>query len=160
MALYNKKGMLFIPTPERTKAFSKVSSLLIINQCYCPEGHNLVSPRANFDGYEGILIKVRKGGQMGLVALSPVYGVKSRVSFDVDLKKGDITEILCPICEKPFPLYHPCSCGGQLVTIFMDETINYSNCILICNRVDCFNAELRFHDELVHYDSTDQIMFG
>jgi hypothetical protein len=26
--------------------------------------------------------------------------------------------------------------------------------------VDCFNAELRFHDELVHYDSMDQIMFG
>ncbi|HOW26044.1 MAG TPA: hypothetical protein PK711_10280 [Bacteroidales bacterium] len=160
MALYNKKGMLFIPTPERTKAFSKVSSLLVISQCYCPEGHNLVSSRAIFDGYEGILLKVRKGDQTGLVALSPVYGVKSRISYDIDLKKGDILQILCPVCEKPFPLYHPCSCGGHLVTIFMDEKINYSNCILICNRVDCFNAELRFHDELVHYDSTDQIMFG
>ncbi len=152
--------MLFIPTPERTKAFSKVSSLLVISHCYCPEGHNLVSNRAIFDGYEGILLKVRKGDQTGLVALSPVYGVKSRISLDIQLNKDDLLELMCPTCGKPFPVYQPCSCGGQLVTIFMDERINYSNCMLICNRVDCFNAELRFHDELVHYDNMNQIMFG
>jgi hypothetical protein len=160
MALFDKKGMLFIPTPERVKIISKTSSILAINQCYCPEGHNLVSDRAIFDGYEGILLKVKKGKHHGYVALSPFYEVKSRISIDIKLIKNDLLDILCPICNVTLPAYYPCSCGGNLITLFLDATADYSNCILICNRVDCFNAELRFHNELIRYDGVDQLTIG
>jgi hypothetical protein len=160
MEMFDKQGMLLIPVPAPTKRIAKETSLLVVNQCFCPAGHNLISDRAVFDGYNGILLKVKKGRKKSWVALNPAYGVKSRISIDIRLIKNDLLEILCPLCNIKLPVYHPCSCGGELITLFLDPTANFSNSILICNRVDCFNAELRFHNELIRYDGVDQLTIG
>jgi hypothetical protein len=104
MQRFDQKGMMVFPIPEKIKAAGKMENLLVIKQCFCPNGHNLVSEQAVFDTFNGIIVKVKKSGVEGLVALNPVS-------------------------------------------------------VLICNRVDCHNAQIRLHNEMVHYDGYG-MMFG
>jgi len=83
------------------------------------------------------------------VALSPVYGEKCRVALDVELEDGDILELLCPVCGTALPAYAPCPCGARLITLFLSPRADYSNCIGICNRVGCVNAEVKREGELI-----------
>ncbi len=41
------------------------------------------------------------------------------------------------------PVYAPCPCGARLITLFQSPRADYSNCIGICNRVGCVNAEVK-----------------
>ena len=62
MRRFNSKGMWHFPNIIRKKK-SKARPFyekLIIKECYCPNGHNLVSPKVDFKGYNGILMKVTK----------------------------------------------------------------------------------------------------
>jgi hypothetical protein len=159
MERYDHKGMMVFPSPEKIKSAGKMADLLVIRQCYCPNGHNLVNDKAVFDGFNGILLKVRNAGGEGHVALNPVYGIKHRISLDIRLAHDELLEIFCPECGAPMPVYSSCSCGGDLVTLFLDEKPDFTNSILICNRVDCSNAQICLHNEFVHYDGVGHVMF-
>lgn len=159
MQRFDQKGMMVFPSHDRIKKAGKMADLLVIKQCYCPNGHNLVSDQAVFDGFSGVVIKVRKAGQEGLVALNPVYGLKHRVSIGFKLVKDDLPELLCPVCGVALPAYTSCSCCGNLVTLFLDEKPDFTNSILICNRVDCHNAQIRLHNEIVNYDDLGNVIF-
>jgi hypothetical protein len=159
MPRFDQKGMMIFPNPVKIKETAKLTDLLVIEACYCPNGHNLVTDQAVFDGFNGIVLKVRNAGNEGLVALNPVYGLKHRFSFDIKLVKGDLLEVICPECRALLPVYSACSCGGDLVALFLNEKPDFTNSILICNRVDCHNAQIRLHNELVHYDGMGQVMF-
>ena len=152
MKRFDHRGMMIFPSQQKKDKSAPAAELLVINQCYCPNGHNLVSDRADFDGFKGIVLKVRKPGSEGLVALNPVYGLKHRIAIDIMLKKDELLEILCPECGSALPVYSACSCGGSLVALFLDEKPVFTNSVLICNRVDCHNARIRLHDEWMHYD--------
>ena len=95
----------------------------------------------------GIVFKVRKQYKTGLVALSPVYGYKSRVSMDVNLVENEVWELLCPDCDETLPAYSQCSCGADLITLFTNPDGNYGDCILICSRIGCFNARIQYGNE-------------
>ena len=136
-----------------------MENLLVIKQCFCLNGHNLVSEQAVFDTFNGIMVKVKKGGAEGLVALNPVYGLKHRVSIGIKLVKDELLEVLCPECGVAIPVYSACSCGGSLVALFLEPDADFTNSVLICNRVDCHNAQIRLHNEMVHYDGYG-MMFG
>jgi hypothetical protein len=123
----------------------------MVKECYCHNGHNLISSRAVFDGLNGILLRVKKGKQSGLVALNPVYSYKSRVSIDAYLKKDETWQLYCPVCNEKLPTYSPCSCSGDRVALFLDQKADFYNCNLICNRIDCFNAEIKLNNEIVYY---------
>mgnify|MGYP006311582393 FL=1 len=148
--------MMLFPNPIRKSEVCKSENLLLVKECHCQNGHSLISPQAIFNGFPGILIRVSRKDKTGLVALSPVYGYKSRVSLDVELKGGQIWKIHCPDCGEELPKYSDCSCGAHLTCMFLDQTSDFSNCILICNRIDCFNAEIKYRNELVHYSSLDE----
>ena len=136
-----------------------MENLLVIRQCFCPNGHNLVSDQAVFDHFNGIMLKVGKGAEEGRVALNPVYGLKHRIALGIHLVKGDLLEVACPECGATMPVYSACSCGGKLVALFLEPKADFTNSILICNRVDCHNAHIRLHDEMVHYDGYGEAMF-
>jgi hypothetical protein len=159
MPRFDQKGMMIFPVPEKIKAAGKMENLLVIRQCFCPNGHNLVSDQAIFDSFNGIILKVRKTGGGGIVALNPVYGLKHRISIGVKLIRDDLLEILCPECGAPLPVYSACSCGGNLVALFLDEKSDFTNSVLICNRVDCHNAQIRLHNEIVNYDDLGNVLF-
>ncbi|MHC1777570.1 MAG: hypothetical protein AB9834_19385 [Lentimicrobium sp.] len=160
MIRFDQSGMMIFPTPEKIKRAAKLEELIVIKQCFCPDGHNLVSDQAVFDGFSGIILKVKKGKEQGLVALSPVYGLKHRISFGIKLTKDELLEVLCPECMKALPVYSTCSCGGDLITLFLDDKHDFTSSLLICNRVDCNNAQIRFHNEVINYDDSGNAMFG
>ena len=159
MPRFDQKGMMVFPSPEKIRKAAKMEHLIVIAKCYCPNGHNLINDQAVFDGFPGIILKVRKAGQEGRVALNPVYGLKHRVSMDIRLVKDELLEVVCPECGVILPAYSSCSCGGELIALFLDEKPDFTSSILICNRVDCQNAQIRLHNEMVHYDGMGEVIF-
>jgi len=149
MKRFDSKGMLIIPNPVSSESICKQKQILLVKECYCQNGHNLISKSAIFNGFEGIVIKVRRGDKEGLVALSPVYGYKSRVSLNVDLFEDEIWEILCPQCNASLPIYSECACGGNMIALFTDKEASFANCIGICNRIGCYNAGIQHSNELL-----------
>ncbi len=97
--------MMIFPNPMKIKKAAELKELIVIKQCFCPEGHNLVSDQAVFDGFNGIVLKVNSGNQEGVVALNPVYGLKHRISFGINLKRMNCWMSFVRFVGKPFPVY-------------------------------------------------------
>ncbi len=151
MKRFDIKGMMQFPNPVSKTSVLKEKELWAVNECFCRNGHNLISDKVIFDGMNGILIKLKKGKKAGLVALSPVYGLKSRISVNLHLKKDEQWKICCPECEEPLPVFSTCSCHGDLTALFLDKKADFFNCILVCNRIGCFNAEIKLNNEIIYY---------
>ena len=148
MRRFDDNGMMIIPVPAQPD-LAEMKKTVLVTGCHCPKGHSLMAPRATFDGHPGVMVMVRKDNREGLVALSPIFGVKHKIALDIDLIQDDIMEILCPHCGSPLPVYSHCHCGGDLIALFTTPDADYSRCIGICNRVGCFNAEIRNIDDLL-----------
>ena len=154
MKIFDGKGMLLIPTPVKREA-AKGEKVLVVRDCFCPQGHSLISRRALFNGYPGILLRIRGAAGEGLLALSPVYGEKSRVTLDVEVEEGLIYEMLCPQCGMNLPVFATCRCGGDIVTLFTTRTGDVAHCIGICNRAGCMHSEVRSGDVLLEQAMID-----
>ncbi len=147
MERFDHKGMMIIPNPvNKVAAMDKV---LVVNQLHCPNGHSLISDRTSFNGRPGILIGIGVENRRGLVALSPIYGDKTRVAIDIDLPHGALAKLFCPVCNADFPVYANCSCGGELLAVFLNRDASFKDCIGICNRIDCVNARIVSSGELI-----------
>jgi hypothetical protein len=151
MKRFDIKGMMVFPNPISGAKLLKEKELLVVKECFCHNGHDLVSDRAMFDGLPGIVLKLKKGNRSGLVALNPVYGYKSRISIDVQLKKDETWKICCPVCNEPLPVFSACNCEGDLTALFLDKKADFFNCILVCNRIDCHNAQIKYNNEIIYY---------
>lgn len=147
--IFDKKGMLIIPRPK-TYVLPEQKEVLVIAHCYCPQGHDLVSTRAVFNGRPGIILKVIKGKHRGFIALSPIYGDKVRVALDIDLQSGELLKLVCPICNTALPVHSKCNrCGGDVIALFTLPGTNFADCVGICNRVDCPYASITDGGKLV-----------
>lgn len=158
MKLFNKKGMMLFPNPIKKEEICKEENLLIVKKCYCQNGHNLISDQAIFNGFNGLLMMLKRKGVSGMVALSPVYGNKSRVSFGLVLKQNEVWEICCSECNEALPVFASCDCGGDKISLFLDKNADFANCILLCNRIDCYNAVIQFNDEMVYYSGVEALI--
>lgn len=148
MKIYDRKGMLVIPAPPR-RVESIDKELLLVKECFCQNGHHLISGRVNFSGFNGIFLKVRNDVREGFVGLSPVYGEKCRIALDLDLRSGELWQLICPACDEELPVFSTCSCGGRIMTLFLNQRADFANCIGICNRVDCPNSVVKSEGELL-----------
>lgn len=149
MKRFDKKGMLVIPNPQELNPMYKEEHLLLVEKCYCPNGHNLINDHAIFNGFKGIVFMAKKSRQKGLVAISPVYGCKSRVAFDIVLKDNDIWKFCCPECKVELPVYTICECGADLTTFFTTKDCDYTYSVGICNRVGCQHANIHSGKDLL-----------
>ncbi len=140
MKIFDHKGMMIIPNPDQEIASTK--EVIVVKELFCPAGHTLINARASFNGHPGILVKVQAPAGRGLVALSPIYGEKVRVALDVDVRPGEIVALRCPTCDLELPVHSPCSCGGQIIAMFLTPQANFGDSIGVCNRIDCANATL------------------
>lgn len=114
----------------------------LVSECYCHQGHSLLSELATFDGLPGLTIRLRSAAGQGLLSLSPIIGDKQRSFFDLERVEGEIVELCCPTCQEPFPVYNTCPCGADLVTLFTTPKADYANVIGICRRIGCLHAEI------------------
>lgn len=158
MKRFNAQGMQLFPNTIRKSKVGKSRQMLLINECYCHNGHDMITDRAIFDGHKGIMLKVKHGKKEGIVALSPVYGFRTRMSLDLQLYTDEVWEAYCPICDEQLPNVSKCHCEGDLFAMFLDDKADYSNSILLCNRIDCFNSEIKYNDELIFYSWIDRLI--
>lgn len=114
----------------------------VVEQCFCPNGHNILSEKHRYSGHPGILLKLKAAGREGLLSLSPIIGDPARTFHDFKQVSGEIVDICCPICEQPFPIYNQCGCNAHLIALFTSLKSDYSDCIGICQRIGCLNAEI------------------
>lgn len=142
-----KKGILLFPNPIKRSQIRRKRDVLIITECYCQNGHNLVSDQAIFDGHRGIVLKFKRDDEEGLVALSPLYGYKSRVSFGRSFYTDEIWYPLCPECDEQLPLVGTCHCEGEMFAMFLDKNADPANAAVMCSRVDCENSELKYENK-------------
>jgi len=157
MKMFNNKGMMLFPNPK--KEIKENEKIIIVKECFCSNGHNLINKRVNFNGFEGIFLKVIHNSKIGFVGLSPVFGDKSRIFIDIDVKKNDVLDLYCPHCDIALPIYSSCSCGEKLVALFTSSKLEFSNCIGICNKVDCVNAEIINENNLLTISMIDPSIF-
>lgn len=124
----------------------------VVEQCFCPHGHNILSDKHLYSGYPGILLKLKSADQQGLLSLSAIIGDHDRTFHDLQLQSGEIIEICCPVCDEPFPIYNQCGCQAHLIALFTSDQSDYSSCIGICQRIGCLNAEIISGRELSMLD--------
>lgn len=154
---FDEKGMLIIPNPRQPRMI-EATNLLVITHCFCPQGHELISRRASFNGYPGLLLRVKAGKRKGLIALSPVYGDKVRVALDIDLDHGELVYLRCPTCDMALPVHSSCpSCGGDMIALFLQPQADFSDCVVVCNRIDCPNATIIQGGHLVAQSMIDAL---
>ena len=148
MRLFDDQGMMIFPSPLCPE-FRERKHVLVVSACYCPNRHNLVNSRAQFNEFDGILLRLRKGEEDGLVALSPVYGDRSRISLGLRLERSDVYTLLCPECGITLPVYDQCDCGADLFALFMTGDVSFANCICVCSRVGCHHSVVRHGNEVL-----------
>lgn len=149
MSIFNKKGMMVFPNPKKHSKICNDEKLLVFTECYCPNGHNLVSKNARFNEFDGILLKIAKGNKNGHVALSPVYECNSRVAVGINLKEGLQYKLSCPECDTVLPIFSKCHCGGDIFTLFLDKEAKFDSFIGACNRIGCTNSYIQIGEELI-----------
>ena len=120
----------------------------VVEQCFCHNGHSILSAEHSYSGHPGILLKLKAADREGLLSLSPIIGDHDRTFHDFQQLSGEIVEICCPICDQPFPIYNQCGCNAHLIALFMSPKNDYSDCIGICQRIGCLNAEIISSSEL------------
>ncbi|MFQ6092084.1 MAG: hypothetical protein ACE5OR_05285 [bacterium] len=150
---FDKKGFLIIPDPKSITEKEPRKKILVVKECYCPNGHNLMDDQVKFNGHPGIRHKIRKStGEEGQIVLSPVYGEYVRVEIGVDVAPGNVNTILCPECNVEFPTIDRCTCGkGEIKAIFLDKEASFQDSIGICNVIDCFNSKIFSYGEAISY---------
>ena len=75
--------------------------------------------------------------------------------LDIDLESGEIVKLHCPVCDVILPVHSSCSCGADLVAFFPTPEADFTNCVAICNRVDCINSHILINDELISLSMID-----
>ncbi len=114
----------------------------LITQCFCRNGHSILSDKGVFDGHAGLTLQLKNSRQTGFLAISPIIGDCRRQFIDFERIPGEVVEICCPVCDEPFPIYNECSCGAHLVALFTSPRAQFSHCVGICQRIGCLHAEL------------------
>ena len=145
---------MIIPSPKHPGSEKEVQGV-IIKKCFCINGHNLVSRQAQFGEYDGIVLNVSMDDQKGIIALSPVFGDKSKITLGIVLDKGKLVQLSCPVCLTKLPVFSRCECGGDLLIMFTGSLNDFNNCVGVCNRVGCKHAEIKNEGHLLNLSAPE-----
>ena len=124
------------------------AGITVIEEAFCPNGHSLISSDIMFCDFKAIHLKIRNKKFVSDLFVSPIVGDKSKLSLDTKLDKDRIYEFLCPECKASLEIASPCSCGGNLMTLYLDRTLKISKSVTICNRFGCPHSEVKGIEEL------------
>ena len=123
----------------------------VIEECYCPNGHSILTELRMFQGHPALTLKLRNRRGEGTLTISPVIGDRDREFIDFEQVPGEVVDICCPECDEPFPIYNECPCGAHLVALFTSPKAHFSHCIGICQRIGCLHSELLTERDLRLY---------
>lgn len=140
---------MIFPNHLKSKKICGEEELIVFTECYCPNGHNLITTNAQFSEFKGIYLKISKGQNKGFVALSPVHGCKTRVSVGIKLVKQKRYDLSCPECDEKLPTFSKCHCGGDIFTLFLNKNADFSSFLGACNRIGCENSYIQIGEKLI-----------
>lgn len=126
----------------------EATDVAIIDEAYCPNGHSLISDEVMFCDFKAIHIKIRNKKYLTDLFISPLVGDKSKLRLDKRLDKNIISEFLCPECKSRLPVVSPCSCGGELMAMYLDSSLKLSKSVTVCNRFGCPHSEVEGIEQL------------
>jgi len=69
-----------------------------IKQAVCPKGHELIDGAKKIDGLPSVKVKVRVGGNEGVINIDPVYG-KNDHHYGIEIAQNPDVEFCCPKCN-------------------------------------------------------------
>jgi len=140
---------MVFPNPREKRKICNQNKILVFTECYCSKGHNLISENAKFNGFNGILLQISNEKEKGHIALSSVYGCKTRVSVGIKLKEGNQYKLSCPECNTELPAFAKCHCGADIITLFLDREVTFNSFVGVCNRIGCENSYIQIGEELI-----------
>lgn len=140
---------MVFPNKKQQSSICKDEKLMVFTACYCPNGHNLVTQNVKFNEFDGLLLKISKDQSEGHIALSSVYGCKSRITIGINLEEGEKYKLSCPDCHEDLPTFSKCHCGGEIFALFLDKNAKFDSFVGACNRIGCNNSYIQIGKELV-----------
>jgi hypothetical protein len=154
--MFNAKGKLNIPLEATISIpkskIQKKSGQLVVNEAYCPKGHDLMS-EVEIDNEPGIhFIYTDKTGKKETdIVISPVVRkCRKKILKGEGFKKNEIVKILCPICRIELDVMFDCECGAPIYLFYIDKQRNYYYGQSFCSRIGCVKAsQLRFSQDML-----------
>jgi len=119
------------------------ANITVIEDAYCQNGHSLITDEVLFCDFKAIHVRIRNKKYVSELFISPIVGDKSKLSLDTKLNRDLIYEFLCPECNAVLQVTSPCSCGGNLMTMYLDKSLKLANSVTVCNRFGCPHSEVK-----------------
>jgi hypothetical protein len=107
--------------------------VVIVTQAFGPRGDNLVGlSDVTFDGNPAITLKLRAGGQEGLVHLSPIHGDARKAGF-TDIAPGTRCELLCPVSNQSLDVVGEVEdgSGARYFAIYLTPQLSRGSMVMI-----------------------------
>jgi hypothetical protein len=154
--MFDSKGKLNIPIEgtisiPKSKVQKKAGQL-IVNEAYCPKGHNLISEVKidNQPGIHFIYIDEKNTKETDIVISPIVRKCKKKILKGDGFQKDEIVKILCPICRTELDILFECECGAPIYLFYIDKQRNYYYGQSFCSRIGCVKAsQLRFSQDML-----------
>ncbi len=154
--IFNSKGKLNIPIEGtisiQSSKIQKKSGQLVVNEAYCPKGHNLISD-VRIDDEPGIhfIYTDESGKKETDIVISPIIRrCKKKILKGEAFKKDDIVKILCPICRTELDVLFECECGAPIYLFYIDRQRDCYYGQSFCSRIGCIKAsQLRFSRDML-----------
>jgi hypothetical protein len=154
--MFNAKGKLNIPiegTISIPKSkIQKKDGHLVVNEAYCPKGHNLISG-VKIDDEPGIhfIYTDETGKKETDIVISPVVRkCRKKILKGDGFQKNEIVKILCPMCRTELDVLFECECGAPIYLFYIDKKRDYYYGQSFCSRIGCVKAsQLRFSQDIL-----------
>jgi len=153
---YDSHGKLRIPVTGKIDIpAGKVETEgenLIVDEAYCPNGHDLMSDN-KINVHKGIhlIYTALDGSHEVNLILSPVVGKTDKVILSGEpFNDGEIVKILCSVCRVELSILVPCECGAPVYIFYLDKQLNHQYGQSFCSRIGCSRAsQFRFSQEVL-----------
>ncbi len=141
--MFNKDGTLNIPEIVHADHL-KEARHTIINACYCPNGHNLVHPDEQIDGFPAIVLNFRDNKGEGVVAITAEFGSTAYRVVEGSVDDKYPLDLSCPECGEKLDVFGPCPCdtGALTLMVYLYPKRDPHQSIGFCNVLSCPNSAL------------------
>jgi hypothetical protein len=125
--------------------------VVVVTQAYGPRGDNLVGiSDAVFDDHPAVTIKVRGGGQEGLVHLSPIHGDSRKTGLG-ELPAGTVCELICPVSGQPLDLVGEVEDGtdARYYALYLTPQLSRGSMVMVSNVWGHYHSRIVDNFELI-----------
>ncbi len=138
---FNKIGEMIFPSKKENKKVVEEKPL-VIDKCYCANGHNLIDEKYLINKIPGIKLNYKYLGEKGEVVLSAIIGDFDKNILSGNWKKGEKVEMSCPKCNEKLKVLTSCGCrpDAEYFVLGLTPKLDYNNSVTICNIIGCSDA--------------------